>query len=122
MRHFIATGVLIAFTALPVLAEEAPADEAPSLLERGAQMMLEGLLQEMEPALDDLQGLMDELQPQFRSFLQEMGPALTDLMAQIEDFTAYHPPEILPNGDIILRRKTPEEIEAEPESDGDIEI
>lgn len=85
-------------------------------------MMLEGLLQEMEPALDDLQGLMAELQPQFRSFLEQMGPALTDLLAQVDDFTAYHPPEILPNGDIILRRKTPEEIEAEPEGDGDIEI
>ena len=127
MRHLIAICALAALTALPAGAEDAPtdgagSDDAPSLMERGAEMLLEGLLQEMEPALDDLQGLMDDLQPQFRNFVDQMGPALTDLLAQVEDFTAYHPPELLPNGDIILPRKTPEEMEDVPEDGDDIEI
>ncbi|MEM6596210.1 MAG: hypothetical protein AAF672_15590 [Pseudomonadota bacterium] len=122
MRRVIAITVLAAFAAWPARAEEAPKADAPSLLERGAEMMLEGLLQEIEPRLDDLQGLMAEIQPQFRSFLEEMGPALTDLLARVEDFTVYHPPEMLPNGDIIIRRKTPDEIDEAPETGDDIEI
>lgn len=91
------------------------------MMERGAQMFLEGILREIEPALDDLQGLSEEFRPKLRGFVDEMGPALADLLAQIEDFSAYHPPEILPNGDIILRRKTPDEIEQSEDQD-DIEI
>lgn len=122
MRHFIAICVFGVVLSSPAVAEEAPSEDGGSLLERGAEMMLEGLLQEMEPALDDLQALMDEMQPQLRGFIDQMGPALADLLAQVEDITAYHPPEILPNGDIILRRKTPEEIEEVPDSGDDIEI
>ncbi|MEM6482160.1 MAG: hypothetical protein AAF922_03885 [Pseudomonadota bacterium] len=122
MRRFIAISAVVLATTFPSVAEEEPAEEERSLLERGAEMMLEGLLQEMEPALDDFQTLMEELQPQMRGFLDQMGPAFADLLAQIEDFTVYHPPEILPNGDIILRRKTPGEIEESPEPGDDIEI
>ena len=42
-------------------------------------------------------------------FLSQMGPAFSKLLDDVEDWTAYHPPEILPNGDIIIRKKTPEE-------------
>lgn len=79
-------------------------DESPSLIERGAQMFMEGLLQEMEPALEGL----SDLGPTLQGFVQEMGPALAELMEEVKDWSAYHPPEILPNGDIILRKKTPE--------------
>ena len=41
----------------------------------------------------------------------ELRALLRDLLGEIEDWSDYHPPEILPNGDIIIRRKTPEEIE-----------
>jgi hypothetical protein len=34
-----------------------------------------------------------------------MGPALTTLLAEVEDWADYAPPETLPNGDIIIRRK-----------------
>lgn len=60
------------------------------LLQEGTRLMLRGLLEEMEPALRDLRD-------------------------RVGDLSAYHPPEILPNGDIIIRRKVPlepgEEIE-----------
>ena len=41
-------------------------------------------------------------------------------MAKVGDLSAYHAPEVLPNGDIIIRRKTPQETEPLPE--GEIEL
>jgi hypothetical protein len=40
-----------------------------------------------------------------QQFLDEMGPALTELQDTISDWSQYAPPEVLPNGDIIIRRK-----------------
>lgn len=98
--------------ALPAMAEE---EDGLSLIERGAQLLMDGILKEMEPALDELA----DLGPTLRDFAEEMGPALAELMAEIKDWSIYHPPEILPNGDIIIRRRTPEEMP--PDSD-EIEI
>lgn len=92
-----------------------------SLMERGAQMFLEGIMREMEPTLNDLQGWAEDMEPALRGFMREMGPAFAELLSEIEDLSNYHAPEILPNGDIILRKKTPEEI-AEDEPQEDIEI
>lgn len=82
---------------------------ATSLMEEGARLFFRGFLQEMEPALEGLQDLADDLRPALSDFVSEMGPALRDLLAEVEDWSVYHPPEMLPNGDIILRRKVPEE-------------
>ena len=106
--------ILFAVMAAPLHAEEAESD----LLERGAQMFLEGLLREMEPALDELQDLSEKMSPALRGFMLQMGPALEDLKEKVDDWTAYHPPEILDNGDIIIRRKVSEPV---PDKD-DIEI
>lgn len=97
---------LIALAA-PVSAQEQ--ERGLSLMERGAQMLMEGLMQEMEPALEDLQGLAEDVGPALQDFALQMGPALRDMLDQVEDWSAYHPPEILENGDIIIRRKTPEQ-------------
>ena len=61
-------------------------DDTPGrdLMGQALELFMEGLVQEMEPALQDLTGLLD-------------------------DFDAYHLPEVLPNGDIIIRRKRPDE-------------
>lgn len=83
------------------------ADDGPSLMERGARQFLEGLMREMEPALDGLNELGDQVGPALRDFADQMGPALADLLGQVDDWSVYHPPERLPNGDIIIRRKTP---------------
>lgn len=104
-RTLAASVAAISFAASAVVGQEA-ADPPASLMERGAQMFLEGLLREVEPALKDLDRLARDLGPSFLEFAEQMGPALTSLMEQVEDWTAYHPPEILPNGDIIMRRKT----------------
>lgn len=103
----------------PAYAEES--DEGMSLMERGAQLLMEGLMQEMEPALDDLKALADEFGPALESFSAQMGPALRGLLAEVEDWSVYHPPEMLDNGDIIIRRKVPTEDKAVPEEQTDPE-
>jgi len=100
-------------------------DDGPSLMERGIRMFFEGLSQEMEPAMQELKSFVDEAGPAMESFLREMGPALKDVFEDVKDFSVYHPPEVLPNGDIIMRRKTPldpeapEPLETEPLEEGE---
>lgn len=76
-----------------------------SLMERGARDFFDGMMREMAPALEDLSELGDQVGPSLRSFAQEMGPALADILEQVEDWSKYETPEMLPNGDIIIRRK-----------------
>ncbi|MEM7719894.1 MAG: hypothetical protein AAF222_11890 [Pseudomonadota bacterium] len=78
-RVFVLTFLIFAG---PVLAEE---DRGRDLMGEALRLFMQGFLEEMEPALEDLQGFVDNL-------------------------NAYHPPEVLPNGDIIIRRKTDEEL------------
>ena len=119
MREIFATIAILALTSAPAQAQDE--ERGLSLMERGAQMFLDGIMREMEPAMKDLQGLAEEMEPALRGFLDEMGPAFAELLGQIEDFSAYHAPEMLPNGDIILRKKRPDEMIADP-SEEDIEI
>lgn len=109
----------------PVLAQDGDASpEEPgsgrSLVEEGARMFLEGLMREMEPALRDLEGMAGEIQPSLKEFAQEMGPAFADLLAKVDDLSNYEMPEMLPNGDIIIRRKAPLEPEAPDDAEPDI--
>ncbi len=86
---------------------ESEVEDGKSLMEEGAKLLLRGIIREMEPAMDDLKRFSKEIEPGLQKFVQEMGPALGELMGKIDDITAYHPPELLPNGDIIIRRKSP---------------
>lgn len=122
MKQVILTTALAAALAAPLPAPMyADEQSGSSLMEEGARLLFRGLIQQMEPALKELEGLSDQLEPALRGFVENMGPALGDFLEQVEDFSKYHPPEILPNGDIILRRKTPEELGAEPPQ-GEIEL
>ncbi|WP_306432332.1 hypothetical protein [Tropicibacter sp. Alg240-R139] len=90
-----------------------------SLMELGAELFFKGLRQEMEPALEGMLEMTEQFGPSMMSFLEEMGPALADLVGEVQDWSAYHAPEILPNGDIIIRKKQPEEQVPDPvEPDG----
>ncbi|MDG1377214.1 MAG: hypothetical protein P8P56_09390 [Yoonia sp.] len=106
MKQIIATTALVALTTLPLAAQEAevPEDmsEGFSLMEEGAKLLLRGLMSEMEPAIDDLKSMTDEM----ATLGETMGPALIALMAQIDDIRHYETPEVLPNGDIIIRRNS----------------
>lgn len=64
----------------PVRADDI--DHGASLLDQGAQLLLKGLL-------------------------DQVTPALKDLGRQFGDLSDYQLPEILPNGDVLIRRKVP---------------
>lgn len=102
MKHALTLIAMMA-TATPAMAQD---NDGLSLMERGAQLFFEGMLKEIAPAVEELQGLAEEFGPALQAFVTEMGPALSDLLDQVEDWSVYEPPEILPNGDIILRRKS----------------
>ncbi len=89
-------------------------------MEQGAELFFKGLRQEMEPALGDLQGLVSQFGPAMQSFIEEMGPALAELAGEIQDWSAYEAPEILPNGDIIIRKKPPQGPQNVPEETEDV--
>ena len=128
MKQIIATTALVALTTLPLAAQEAevPEDmsEGFSLMKEGAKLLLRGLMSEMEPSIDDLKSMTDEM----ATLGETMGPALIALMAQIDDIRHYETPEVLPNGDIIIRRNSdaptyvpPLDIEPDVET-GEIEL
>ncbi len=126
MKQIVSQITALSFAALvaasPAMAEDKPEDGL-SLMEQGAKLLLQGILEEMEPAIDDLRKFSEEVEPGLRRFVEEMGPALGNLMGKIDDFTVYHPPELLPNGDIIIRRKTPlEQKSDEAEEGAEIEL
>jgi hypothetical protein len=72
----------LVFAAAASFAQDAPEPEGRDLMSEALRLFMRGLLEEMEPAINDLSALLDSLD-------------------------AYHAPEVLPNGDIIIRRKTP---------------
>jgi|SRR5690606_27912545 len=91
-------------SALPLRAEtaETDVDEGFSLLQEGAKIIMRSMIDEMEPALKELQSGVGEA-------MREMQPALRQLAEMMGDIRNYHAPEMLPNGDIIIRRKSPAE-------------
>lgn len=83
MLRSISTAILLIGLSAPIHAEQQDdLEKGLDLLSEATRLMFEGLLHEMEPKLRALEG-----------FAGDLG--------------AYHLPEILPNGDIIIRRKTP---------------
>lgn len=105
----IAPLLLVALMAGPVAAQDvAPDDksEGLSLIERGAEIFLRGLMKDLEPTFEDFRTMAEEFGPQMQALLLEMGPKLEALANQIDDIRNYDSPELLPNGDIIIRRKT----------------
>ena len=96
MRGFIIAAFLGCLAGPAMAQDDGSGDvrEGLDLLNEGTRLLMEGLMQELAPALE---GLRDGL----------------------EDLNAYHPPEMLPNGDIIIRRKTPLD-EEDPE--GGVEL
>ena len=102
MKRFV---VLILSSALFVPPAVAQEGGGLTLMERGALLFMEGMLKEMEPAIEEFSGLADDLAPAIREFADQMGPRLNAILEEVEDWSAYEVPEILPNGDIIIRRK-----------------
>ncbi|TFL17671.1 hypothetical protein [Jannaschia formosa] len=102
--------LILPFLALPAAAQEV---EPPSVMERGLRLFMDGLMQEMEPAFRDLEDLAEGAKP----LLENWGETLSGI-----DLNRYHAPEVLENGDILIRRKQPGEIEVTPNEDGSIDL
>ena len=100
MKRMIVPFLFCALVA-PAMAQDVPADvdKGVSLMQEGAKLLLQELMSNMEPAMQDMGRALSELQP-----------AMTDLLAMMGDVTKYHAPEMLENGDIIIRHKTPAEL------------
>lgn len=123
MKQLFLTAALIIPLSMPAVAQDAETQDLEdgfNLMEEGAKLLFRGLMQEIEPAMDDLKELAEEIEPGLRQFALEMGPKMAELLEKIDDFSNYEQPEFLPNGDIIIRRKP----DAEPfdPTQGDIEI
>ena len=109
MRH--------AALALILFAGPVWADDGASMIEEGAKLFFQGILEEMNPALDQLRGYADQIEPAMQAFADRMGPALIKLLAFVDDIGNYDMPAFMPNGDIIIRRSpdappfTPPEVE-----------
>jgi hypothetical protein len=98
MKHAL---VALFLLTTPALAQTPPDDfdQGLSLMERGAQMLLDHMMTKVEPSLQDMTEALKQAQPR-----------IMELMAMIDDIKNFHAPELLPNGDILIRRKTPAEI------------
>ena len=113
MKHAL---IVIALVASPMM-EETPATppatvgDGVSLMQQGAEILLRGLMNNMEPALKDM-----------GEAVAGMEPKLRELMAMIDDITKYHAPEKLKNGDILIRRKTPAELKLDSLPGDQIEL
>ncbi len=89
-----------------MLSSSLAAEEEPSsLMQRGLQLFFEGFMEEVAPALDEITTLLEEAGPAVQNFVVQMGPKLRDVLEEVEDWSVYAAPEMLPNGDIIMRRK-----------------
>jgi hypothetical protein len=97
MKHIALIAALSCAT--PALAEgENQMHEGLGQLSEGSRLLMEGLLGELAPLMEDLEGLGTEMLPLMESLRKQLGDAF-------EGLNAYHAPEVLPNGDIILRKK-----------------
>ena len=109
----------------PMQSDEAPQNTLPNdgatedgnddPIERGTGSLLENLLRDLGPELD-------QLGQDMSGAFENLGPMLKDLRMQIDDLRNYQAPERLENGDIIIRRKAdapppPPLGENEPDSD-----
>jgi len=108
MKTLVTSLALCALLVLPVQAE---VEGAPPTVEESTprmfdlfERMLRGFMTEVEPQMRELERGFTEMEPELQRFLQ-----------QLRDMTQFHPPEIQPNGDILIRRRQAEDVV--PDSD-----
>ncbi len=109
MKHMTLLAFAFCAATAPALAQDTPAPEAQaeddgfSLIDEGIKLIMRGFMTEAEPALTEMRQALEDLRPA----IEELGPKFKDLIAMVGDFSNYSAPEVLPNGDIIIRRTAP---------------
>ncbi len=100
--------LLLALSTTPASAQEGGTPEdiegGVDMMKEGARRLMRGLMGEVEPAMRDLADALREWD--FEGI-------------DVDDLGRYQPPEMLPNGDIIIRRKDQAE---PPQPGGETEI
>lgn len=74
---------------------------------------------------DTLEDFANSMRQLFEGFADDIAPMMEDLGNRLEGMRGYHAPEMLPNGDIIIRRKSPaEDVPApvQPNPDGSFDL
>jgi hypothetical protein len=124
MKQIAAFALALGLSTAPAIAEDK--EEGLNLMQEGAELLLRGLMNDMEPAIDDLRGMLEEFGPAMELFAQEMGPVLSEMLRNVDDIRHYEQPEFLPNGDIIIRRSPDAPLwrapEAQEDPSGEIEL
>jgi hypothetical protein len=117
MRQVPAIALALVLAGAPPLSAQTAEEEGSSLMEEGARLFLRGLMEELDPAIGELEGIAEEIEPAFREMARQMGPAFAEIMATIDNIRFYEAPVILENGDILIRRRAdaPPYEPAEPE-------
>jgi hypothetical protein len=80
----------------------------------GQEDSMQDLLKRFETLSEQGQNLLESWADEVGPKLDELGPILEGLVEKLGDINAYHAPEFLENGDIIIRRKKP--VNPEPEA------
>ena len=126
--------LVLGLAALPASAQDSPdpappaapdsqMDQGMSLLQEGAQLLLRGLLSEVEPQMQQMGRSLDTLGRDLGAAMERFGPMIAELSVMVDDIRNYEAPERLPNGDIIIRRKAlPETPPGGPQTGPEIEL
>lgn len=116
----IVASLAFALTLSPAVAQQSgpvppvQPDDGFSLMEEGAKLLFRGLMTELEPTFDDMGKALSQIEPTLR----DLEPKLRQIIGMVDDLRNYHAPELLENGDIIMRRKLPSELPpAAPETE-----
>lgn len=99
MKHALIALLLASSAAQVAVAEDKPADTF----------------------LEEFEKFSDEAQEFFGSLAESIAPMLEGLQERMGDLSQYEKPEILPNGDIIIRRKQPVS-DTEEKPDGQVDL
>lgn len=98
---------------------ETPAEPAPDAPQAEQSTPLFDMVERL------LRRFITDVEPQLRALehsFADLEPEMQRLLGELRDMTQYHPPEVLPNGDIVIRRRQSEvpegEVPVAPESGG----
>ncbi|MEO1293161.1 MAG: hypothetical protein AAFV62_10080 [Pseudomonadota bacterium] len=97
-----AAGLLIA--ALVALPQAASADDAAEHSAHSAPLLAQSSPLPDLPGIDE-DALSEAARQSIERFMEVLGPLMQEFGAMIDDLPQYEAPEVLPNGDIIIRRK-----------------
>lgn len=122
MKQIAALTLAACLAMSPATAQTSDGEDGLNLMEEGAKMLLRGLMSEMEPGMNEFRELMEDFGPQISAMMTELGPRMKVMLDIVDDFGNYGDPELLPNGDIIIRRNPDAPAIETPSPDGEIEL